>query len=106
MADWATPAVLGRFRVEPRRGRKTGEDPSIGVATGPRRRRAPQEGAWVTELPGLMDLVRLANRDVRHRPRRTTAPERPHPGAQLRFTDAKRRPAHRARDEHEGRAIA
>src|SRR5664279_1265381 len=56
MADRATSAVLGRVRVEPRRGRKTGEDPSIGVATGLRRRRAPREGAWVTELTGLMDL--------------------------------------------------
>jgi hypothetical protein len=31
-----------------------------------------------------MDLVRLANRDVRHRPRRTTAPERPHPNDRTR----------------------
>ena len=43
----------------------------------------PRDGAWVTELSGLLDLSKwpTGSRVIVRR-------ERPHPGAQLRFTDA------------------
>jgi hypothetical protein len=44
--------------------------------------RAPRDGAWVTELTGLLDLAEWpAGMRV------IVRAERPHPGAQLRFTD-------------------
>ena len=44
--------------------------------------RAPRDGAWVTELTGLLDLS-----DWPDGMRVIVRAERPHPGAQLRFTD-------------------
>jgi hypothetical protein len=44
--------------------------------------RAPRDGAWVTELTGLLDLA-----DWPEGMRVIVRAERPHPGAQLRFTD-------------------
>jgi len=44
--------------------------------------RAPRDGAWVTELTGLLDLS-----DWPAGMRVIVRAERPHPGAQLRFTD-------------------
>ena len=44
--------------------------------------RAPRDGAWVTELTGLLDLT-----DWPAGMRVIVRAERPHPGAQLRFTD-------------------
>jgi len=44
---------------------------------------APREGAWVTELTGLLDLTGWPNGM-----RVIVRAERPHPGAQLRFTDS------------------
>jgi hypothetical protein len=44
--------------------------------------RAPREGAWVTELTGLLDLSEWPDGM-----RIIVRAERPHPGAQLRFTD-------------------
>ena len=44
---------------------------------------APREGAWVTELTGLLDLS-----DWPDGIRVIVRAERPHPGAQLRFTDS------------------
>jgi hypothetical protein len=43
---------------------------------------APREGAWVTELPGLLDLSSWPSGT-----RLICRRERPHPGAQLSFTD-------------------
>lgn len=43
----------------------------------------PREGAWVAELTGLLDLSKWPDRS-----RVIVRRERPHPGAQLRFTDA------------------
>jgi hypothetical protein len=44
---------------------------------------APREGAWVTELTGLLDLTGWPDGM-----RVIVRAERPHPGAQLRFTDS------------------
>ena len=43
----------------------------------------PREGAWVAELTGLLELANWP-----HESRVIVRRERPHPGAQLRFTDA------------------
>ena len=43
----------------------------------------PREGAWVAELTGLLDLLKWPDGS-----RVIVRRERPHPGAQLRFTDA------------------
>jgi hypothetical protein len=43
----------------------------------------PRDGAWVAELTGLLDLSKWPNGS-----RVLVRRERPHPGAQLRFTDA------------------
>jgi hypothetical protein len=43
----------------------------------------PRDGAWVAELTGLLDLSKWPNGS-----RVIVRRERPHPGAQLRFTDA------------------
>jgi hypothetical protein len=43
----------------------------------------PRDGAWVAELTGLLDLTRWPDGS-----RVIVRRERPHPGAQLRFTDA------------------
>jgi hypothetical protein len=44
---------------------------------------SPRDGAWVTELTGLLDLS-----DWPDGMRVIVRAERPHPGAQLRFTDS------------------
>jgi Transposase DDE domain group 1 len=43
----------------------------------------PRDGAWIAEVTGLLDLARWPDRS-----RVIVRRERPHPGAQLRFTDA------------------
>ena len=45
--------------------------------------RRPRDGAWVTELTGLLDLSGWPDGM-----RVIVRAERPHPGAQLRFTDS------------------
>jgi hypothetical protein len=45
--------------------------------------RRPRDGAWVTELTGLLDLTGWPDGM-----RVIVRAERPHPGAQLRFTDS------------------
>lgn len=44
---------------------------------------APRDGAWLAEVTGLLDLTKWPDRS-----RVIVRRERPHPGAQLRFTDA------------------
>ncbi len=62
---------------------KLDTDPAVGVDPGVRRRPAPRDGAWVTELTGLLDLTGWPDGM-----RVIVRAERPHPGAQLRFTDS------------------
>ena len=61
--------------------------------------RRPRDGAWVTELTGLLDLSGWPRRDAGHRPRRTTAPRRAAAVHRL-----GRQPAHRVRHQHHTRA--
>ena len=77
-----TPVVLGRVHPVRRRRRSPGPDPRGGWTPAYDADGQVRDGAWVAEVTGLLDLsgwppgMRVIVRK-----------ERPHPGAQLRFTD-------------------
>src|SRR3981189_3414722 len=59
----------------------------------------PRKGAWVAEITDMLDLTKwpTGSRVIIRR-------ERPHPGAQLRFTDTDGPPVHRFHHRHHRRA--
>ncbi|WP_372500211.1 hypothetical protein [Sphaerisporangium perillae] len=59
--------------------------------------RQPRDGAWIAELTGMLDLSSWPKGM-----RVIVGKERPHPGAQLRFTDIELRQRHRAAEPATG----